>query len=145
MKRLWLVAVLAGCVEQAENRSSLDEARERWDSAGLDNYVYTFANQCECDGPYEFTVTVINGEVDQVDYEPSEYDSQEAIDAAGKTIEDWFSEIEEALAANPDDTSIAYDGEFGYPTDISVDYDRGMADEEWNSTLSAFEVINVEE
>lgn len=57
------------------------------------------------------------------------------------TIDKLFGLIERALEEDADVVSVEYDGEYGFPTDISIDwYREGYDDEVW-CVVREFEVL----
>ena len=113
-------------------QSELDAARARWESLGIDSYEYRFENSCMC--PPESTgpiiITVTGGEV---------ADIRRPDDAAGlpppdgrvtPTIPELFDAVQSAIDEGADSISVQYDEEAGFPTQLYIDWDAGVADEE---------------
>lgn len=115
-------------LQQAE----LDAALAKWESQGIDTYEYRFSNACEClpetSGP--IIITVFNDEVTAV---------RRPDDAAGlpprdggpaPTIPELFETVQSAIVEGADSITVEYDEEFGFPTQLTIDWDAGLADEE---------------
>ena len=50
--------------------------------------------------------------------------------------------IKDAIATNASSLTVKYDPKLGYPTQINIDYDQQMADEESYLTIEKLEAIN---
>lgn len=103
-----------------------------WNSHEIDRYQYTLERTCFCmPGRLEATVHVENGQVVSIadvrgGGEP--YDGASRSDF--KSIEQLFALIEEAEREGAAVVRVTYHSELGYPTDIHIDRDERLADEE---------------
>lgn len=114
-------------------QSKLNSARDLWKSHKIVNYKWNERLSCECGGSLERTVTVINGDKSKVDFDESLlFDGYTYDDVlkASNTVEESFVFIERLLNKNVASLTIEYNKEFGYPTLISVDYDKDTIDDE---------------
>ena len=126
--------VVGGCglVGGDPQQVELDLARAKWESQGIDTYEYRFSNACEClpetSGP--IIITVVNDEVTA---------TRRPEDAAGlpprdggpaPTIPELFETVQSAIHEGADSITVEYDEEFGFPTQLYIDWDAGLADEE---------------
>lgn len=117
------------------DHSDISEPRARWEAYGLENYTIEQTRTCECALPYTFTVVVRSGEVVDVLYELPEDEKRwpvndyETVLANAMTIDSLFAliESERPSAANID---VAYHAKYGYPTEVFIDRDERIADEE---------------
>lgn len=57
------------------------------------------------------------------------------------TVEELFDVIGDAIGRDPYRFGVRYDSRRGYPLEFSVDYDRGMVDDEAGFTVADFEAI----
>lgn len=129
--------------DHAATAKALKAAQTQWSRNGLAAYTYTLQHTCFC--PPEYTqplkLHIINGDV------------VGAILASGqplpakrsgeaKTVEDLFAVIQDAIQRNAASITAKYDPHYGYPTSISIDYDRMMADEETYYTASNMRPAN---
>lgn len=105
----------------------LDEARERWDDAGIDDYEMTYEHVCFCPD-VEITVTVEDGEV--VDSQVTSTSTSD-IDTDARTVDDFFDAIERALDGDAAAVSADYDDETGQVLEYFIDFDEEMSDEEF--------------
>lgn len=103
---------------------SLEQARDRWAAAGIENYTWTVTQGCFCDVP-TITVTVRDGRVDRVvdifgEVRPNEL---------GLTVDDVFDRIDRALATGTG--SARYDTTDGHPLEAGLDPFPAAVDDEW--------------
>lgn len=114
------------------------EGRQAWRAQRTDTYTFTYVRSCEClpetAGP--FGVTVREGVVTDVVYQGN------PVDPASQpfyTIEALFDLIRAASEREADRIDVEYHPEYGYPTEIYIDYERNTADEEDIISVTAFE------
>jgi Family of unknown function (DUF6174) len=119
--------------------SPLDAARARWAASGSGDYELIQSVNCFCAeearGP--FLVTVVDGAVTDVGPAPdSTITPMDGVQV--RSVEDLFAEIEAAMGADVARIDVTYDGETGVPTEVYIDEDETIADEEigWTTTLA---------
>ena len=121
--------------------STLADQRDTWDAAALDDYAYTLQYGCFC--PPEYTtpvrITVVADAVTSAVY-AEDNEPVVAGDPAPEgynafTIDGLFDEAERALR-EADDTTLAFDPTYGYPSTLSIDWQVNAADEEQAYTAS---------
>lgn len=131
---------LAGCVnvtgvdDRDREQHRLDRAWDRFESVAPLSYTYTVRVSCEC--PHDVTrpvsVWVDRGVVEYLFYE----DNGEAVPFSYAnwfpSAEELFDEIQDALYREADYLEVDYDQTYGYPTNVFIDYDRHIADEEYS-------------
>ena len=118
--------------------AGLESHRARWEAAGVSAYLYEYRRQCEC-GPQSLRsvrIEVQAGSVARVTF----LDNGETLASppaeAFPTIEDLFDLVDEAVQMNAASLVVTYDPTLGYPTLISVDYRRDIADDEFTVRAS---------
>ncbi len=120
-------------------QAALLQAQERWERSGVADYTYTGAWVCFCPEGYraDTQVTVSGGKVTGVDPAAPGID---AIPAPERfvPIDDLFALIQEAITNNAARIEVSYDETYGYPTDLFIDHDERMADEETSFAISSF-------
>ena len=114
----------------ALSREAASDHRSRWDAAGIVDYEYMFRRACECTGSVTrpMRVEVRGGSVAGATYRDT---GESATNATGyPTVDDLFDLIDDAIDRGAQGLTVAYDGSLGYPTEISIDYDVEVADDE---------------
>ena len=127
-------------------QAELDTNRTLWGQTRANDYTYEYHVDCECSDNFGQTVkvTVSNGNVVSVVYaELGEYGKLgDPPVVAGSpryhTISGLFDLIEAAIRQEPDQLIVRYDGEFGYPTNIEIDYLIEATDDEYILIASAY-------
>lgn len=134
---LALLLVASGCSVLGAGRAgdpALAAARARWAASGPDAYTMTQSRSCFCPrdvtGPFE--VTVRDGAVTSVTLDGAPVPTDRAV-----TVDALFDLIAEAHARSAAEVRVSYHPSLGYPTEIWIDYDRQMADEEAGYAVTA--------
>ena len=120
-----------------EDYSSISEPRERWNAYKLTNYMIDISWACECFPPLGCEAYIIDNSVAEVKYViPQEYYYNRSEDdiynytkKKAITVDEAFDLIE-YYRTNADSVIVEYDSRFGYPTELFIDIDSLMADEE---------------
>ena len=107
--------------------------------AGISDYNYKLTVGCFCGEAGTFDVEVRNGVV--VNAAPSSGQSSGG-EGAGKTMDDLFGVLTQAYAQNADEVVVEYIALLGYPTSISIDYTRGVSDDEIFYGVDSFERLD---
>jgi hypothetical protein len=112
-------------------RTQLQEARQRWEDAGITSYVVTVDPRCFCgfEGPY--TVTVVDEVVTDVVGPSADSVIPDDIDL---TIDGIFDQI--SILAYGDRVEATFDEELGYPLTAYLDPDLDTADDELTFVVS---------
>jgi hypothetical protein len=124
-----LVVSLGGC-------SAFGDEGPRY--TGPDDYAYTLTVTCYCILPGPLRVTVRDGEVAGAE-RLAETDLPDA-EGEGTTLADLTALARRALR-EADRVDVTYDPTYGYPTDLYIDWDEGIADEEVGYTVTDFEAL----
>lgn len=127
---------------EAAARQAYRDALARWEQGGSDSYDMTYRLICFCGpiekGPYEVAVrngqivAATFGDVDILDIEEFGLDSY---DNTVSTIDEIFAEIGRGLDT-ASSVAAEYDQELGYPTNVFIDWDFLIADEEVGYEIS---------
>lgn len=118
---------------------TLDDAKARWEAAGLADYRFTLRRMCFCPSPDytgPFEVTVRGGTIEAVRLDGAPVDAARAL-----TVDDLFALIEEAYEREAETVRLTFDPETGAPTDLYIDYEAMMADEEIGYTVTDLEAL----
>ena len=96
---------------------------------------------CECSYNLDQTVnvTVRDGDIKSVIYAES---GMVPIQWGGgpvyHTPDSLFDVIQKAITAEADQLAVNYNSEFGYPTNIDIDYDVNATDDEYTATANNY-------
>jgi hypothetical protein len=138
-----VVLILSACA----GSSAFQQNQAKWEARNIDHYRFTVAVSCFC--PFanvEVTYEVQNGQVVNQSVQSS---SDNPVDEAQvrdfyqsyNTIEKVFDYVGEAVR-DADETTIEYNQNFGFPTDVSVDWIKQAVDDEIYLTITNFEPLS---
>lgn len=124
--------ILAGCdlLEPSPGQAPADlhEARALWASAGVDDYELVIDRSCFCAHHGPVRVRVVGGAKISVTLDS---ESGEPIPLpAYPDVEGLFDIVADAVAREAHRLRVAYHPSLGYPTQIDVDYEQRVADDE---------------
>lgn len=135
------IAVLAGC-QNAPERVALNANRLMWQAHNVYHYQYTLRVSCFC--PREITDPVVievkNGVPVSVGSSETAVSKADFFDDFD-TIDELFLIVDEAIDQDPARLDVTYDEEFGFPSNVYIDYDFQIADEELGFTVSDFKEL----
>jgi hypothetical protein len=122
----------------------LEQARARWQQAGIASYRYTITRTCECTpemtGPV--TVEVRSGQVASQRYETGSAVDPQYADLFAP-VPGLFDLIERAILLPAASVSVRYHQTLGYPESIAIDEVAGVVDDEVSYRVTGFaEVAN---
>lgn len=120
--------------------SLLNNARDTWrthfHSEVNEYYLYGYKRSCLCmeefSGPN--LAVIWDGQVSTV----TDRHLQPVSKSFVPTIEELFTRIENAIHDQVHYMSVSFDDTYGYPTEIYIDYDEMIADEEFSFTIDHF-------
>lgn len=128
--------------EDAE-AAQLQQNRQKWAQQNLESYRYTLQVGCFC--PPEVrqpvVVEVRNGKVASIAAVESGKSVNPEYFQDYDSVAKLFEIVEDAIAQDAYRLDIAYDETLGYPTQINIDYNQYMADEERYLTIKNLEPI----
>lgn len=144
------VLLLPGCRFLSAGPSAeidtLEEAKARWASFGFTSYAVDQTRTCECLPPYAYTAVVTEGEVDSLIYDTLENaygkDRGRLYDLALEnawTVDEAFDVIERERAGAAE-FRVTYHPRYGYPTNIYINPEPQVVDEEIIRTMSNLKV-----
>ena len=119
--------------------AGLLRARSRWDRSRITSYTYNAKWQCFCIREYlaDVEVRVENGEVTGTTFVDSSIGGEVPDPERFGTVENLFSHIAEAVASEAARIDAEYHPETGYPSDVFIDRDERLADEEMGFTVTS--------
>ncbi|MDZ8187585.1 MAG: DUF6174 domain-containing protein [Nostoc sp. ChiSLP02] len=118
--------------------------RRLWNQKNISNYRYTFSNSCFCipDARGPVVIEVRNGQIKSVTSVETgqKVPNPEYFDRYN-TIPKLFNVIQDAINRRAASLDIDYNAKLGYPTEINVDYNIQIADEEIYLKIENFQKI----
>lgn len=116
-------------------QEQLDEARAKWSAtrfANSGNYIYRFNWQCFCiqDFVAEVIVHVEDWEVTRIIREEDGEPVDEQFEDDFVTVETLFDRLQDAIDENATSINATFDADTGLPTQVFIDYQAMIADEE---------------
>ncbi len=120
-----------------DGEARLAEARQQWAAQRPDAYRFTYTRNCFCPPQYRgpFAATVRGDEAVNVAYEGEGEAAADALARADLTVDDLFDVLAEAYARNAASVTVDYAAETGQPTNVYIDYNEQIADEEVGFTI----------
>lgn len=127
-------------LRRAEKR--LEFNRRFWNQQNISNYDYTLSNSCFCIGDARgpVVIKVRNGQTSSITSVATGKDVKEYFQNYN-TIPKLFDVIQDAINRKAFSLNVRYNARFGYPTQIDIDYNSQIADEERYLTIENFKVI----
>ena len=121
-------------------QATLLRYQDRWERSGITDYDYTGAWSCFCPQEYlaEVAVTVRGGVVTSVEFAGEEFTVVLPLPERFVPVEELFALLQDAVRRNAARIEVSYDERYGYPTELFIDYDERMADEETRFVMRGF-------
>jgi hypothetical protein len=147
---LVLLPTLGACVsitgvdDLDREQSELDRNWDQFQRTAPLSYSYTVRISCNCpsDVTRPVTVWVDRGSVEYLFYEDDGRAVPLSYANSFMSIEQLFDEIQSAIDEQADYIDVDYDFTYGYPTNVYIDYDRRIADEELSLTSRGLRAWN---
>ena len=115
------------------SRQVATESLARWNAHSLSSYEFEIENRCYCTIHGNFRVTVRDNRiVDVFDLKYGIHLPEEVYQryALFRTISGLFDQLDTIRLSNPQKLEVSFDPTYGYPTEVAVDGDRGVTDDE---------------
>jgi hypothetical protein len=125
-------------IAQTSNTSQqLQRNKQLWAKQKISNYRYTLRRSCFClpKATEPVRMTVRNGKVSSMVAASNGQPVNREYFTKYDSIAKLFEIVEDAIAKKAHHVSVTYHPTLGYPTQISIDYDQWMADEELYITV----------
>lgn len=128
----------------AEADRQLKAAEAKWKKKRPEHYSYTLQRSCFCAPDYRkpIEIRVFRGKVQQASLLPEGTPLPAERKAEALPVEGLFRMIREAIVNKSASVTVKYNATYGYPTSISIDRDRMMADEEVYLFASNFKIAS---
>ncbi|MBO6523091.1 MAG: hypothetical protein JJ971_04635 [Balneolaceae bacterium] len=152
---LALMLISACDNESVSNKEirKLEKAKETWQQTKTPDYSFNYRQLCFCGYVEEIRVLVFSdtvyafqnpetGEDITVQTEGGEVKLLDLYPSYASTIDELFITLENA-ALKADEMSGKYDGERGFPSEVSIDYYKDAIDDEVTYILSNYQVLTL--
>ena len=120
------------------SRTELERAEAKWERFGPDSYVYAIRVLCFC--PVDYTtpvrVRVENGVAVERTYVDTGMPVPTALEDQFPTVDGLFDMLRRAYADEADEVIVSYHPSLGYPTELAIDLEEQLADEEIAVTVT---------
>ena len=128
----------------AEADRQLKAAQAKWQKKRPQHYAYTLQRSCFCTEEYRkpIEIRVFGNKVQQATLQPEGTPLSAERKSEAMTVEGLFRMIREAIVNKSASVTVKYNATYGYPTSISIDRDRMMADEEVYLSASNFKIAS---
>lgn len=140
------VAALGACGGVAPlelTNTALENQRARWQASGIRDYQYEYRQQCECVPALlePALIEVRRGMVTRVVYQKTGQPASPDAQALFPTIDELFDRIDDAIRSDAAMLIVSYDSALGYPTQIDIDYDLQVVDDEVSIDAAALAAL----
>ncbi|MEH2325667.1 MAG: DUF6174 domain-containing protein [Nostoc sp.] len=121
----------------------LEFNRRFWNQQNISNYRYELSNSCFCisDARGPVVIEVRNGQTTSITSVATGKPVNREYFQNYNTIPKLFDVIQDAINRKAFSLNVRYNARFGYPTQIDIDYNSQIADEEKYLTIENFKVI----
>ena len=128
---------------ERSNAARLQQNRQLWRNQNLSSYRYTLRISCFCgpDVTQPVVVEVRNGRVTSITAANTGNPVNPEYFKQYNSVPKLFNLIQNAIAQDVNRLSVTYHPTLGYPTQINIDYNAQIADEERYLTIENLEVI----
>ncbi|MDZ8187985.1 MAG: DUF6174 domain-containing protein [Nostoc sp. ChiSLP02] len=124
-------------IVQAQNSNSLNWKKfkiyhQLWRQQRISNYRYEFTRSCNClpKATEPVIIKVNNRMTTSITYKQTKQPADPELFRQYNTIPKLFDIIRDALIRRAANLTVQYDPVLGYPTQINIDYDSQIADDE---------------
>ena len=140
--RVTIKAPLPAALQKAQTQ--LNQAQAKWKRTQPPHYSYQLQRSCFCMPDYlkPIMIRVFKGKVQQATVMPEGKPLSTARKSEAIPMEGAFKLIQEAINRRAAKITVTYHAQYGYPKQISVDYDQRMADEELYLTINNFKIAS---
>ncbi|MCC5669778.1 DUF6174 domain-containing protein [Nostoc sp. CHAB 5784] len=121
----------------------LEFNRHFWNQQNISKYSYQLSNSCFCIGDARgpVVIEVRNGQTTSITSVATGQPVNREYFQNYDTIPKLFDVIQDAIKRKAFSLNVRYNARFGYPTQIDIDYNSQIADEERYLTIENFKVI----
>jgi uncharacterized protein DUF6174 len=146
MKKFILITLLFILTACSMGGTELSQNQQKWQNANITHYRFQLSVGCFCAfrDKMPLTIEVENGQVTSMTYADGTAVSAEEQTNMGfaqfATMDDLFKYTAQRTK-DAAEVKAAYDATYGYPTEVSIDGNKQIADDELYLSVSAFEKL----
>jgi hypothetical protein len=138
---IFAILILSACKDnQSETQKELNNSKTLWSQQKINDYQITTKLSCFCIMTYDIINVVDNGQLTTAFYLNSGATVPADKFQYQKSIQNYFDLIQQAINNEAFSIDVSYDPTYGFPTNIAIDYDQNIADDEVSYQLSNFKV-----
>ena len=148
LRRQWITAMIvlgvAGCGVSGPERSldRFNEAKRLWDRENPSNYAVTVQRLCFCASVEAVRIVVANRQVITRTVVATQQPLPANLNDLYPDIPGLFAIIKEALV-RADAVNVSFDGQYGFPSDATIDYIKNAIDDELSLKATAFVILPI--
>jgi hypothetical protein len=147
--KLLLLIIISGtvysCTDDENQVSELNENRRLWESNQIVSYSINEETSCFCGGVLDWELTVEDSIKTEVDFDELQLSVDETYDTIlerARTINEIFDFLKNLENQNIESIVVEYHTTYGFPTLISIDYNRNVSDDEVVYSYTNFTLLN---
>jgi hypothetical protein len=134
----FLLSSCSDILGPGDDARNLSRSRRMWDASGFSSYNYVVSNNCFCVlGGVPVEVSVRNGQVISVVYASNGVPLAPDLASLYHDVDGLFDLIDDAIRQRAHRVNALYDSQYGYPSDVFIDYQANAIDEEFGFRVSA--------
>jgi autotransporter translocation and assembly factor TamB len=128
-----------------QQQDSLAAAQRRWRAAAIPDYSFTFQRGCFCApiATRAVTVTVQQGAWASLRYVDDGTVADTSLFRDYLTMERVFAFLHRALDEHPARFDASYAVQLGFPAEVYIDYNAGIADDEGSFRISDLQILTL--
>ncbi len=117
---------------------TVDAQRKRWEANEFSSYQYTYQRTCFCapDWIRPVVIDVVDDRIERIAYADDGALVDSTFWASYHTVDGLFALIDQAMTSDAAQVTVQFDDPLGYPTQLYIDEDVRIADEELSITAS---------
>lgn len=149
MKQILIIVLSIGVFSSCDSNSSssnkvdsqqqtLDIYKLLWEKSNIHKYSFVMKRTCFCPKEENTHVSVTEHKLVEAKYIPSNRPYNKEQLSYLKTINKYFSLIQESIDKNVYKLTVMYNKTYGYPEEIYIDVDKQMVDEEISYSITHF-------
>lgn len=134
---LLALSTAGSCSTATGPSGEVARAKARWTAFGPASYEVTVELTCFC-GPESTRPTIVrvrDGRAESRRYADTGAPAPASVASATPTVDELFAIIAGAESSGAATVRARYDAVLGYPVSVFIDYDAGIADDEYSYTM----------